>query len=104
MYIFLSEEISQKLPGKKQEQKSRFHIYNVQSFSAQHDLTFRSSSNEFKGLQSERHGKQITTIIYYKINSITSTAEAFNYHSAVTTVILTTTPYSLQLPTFFWKQ
>jgi len=55
VYIFPSEEeISQKLPGKKQDQKSRFDSDNVQSFSEQHDLTFRSSSNEFKGLQSER--------------------------------------------------
>lgn len=58
MYVFPSEEgISQKLPDKKQDQKSRFDSDNIQSFSEQHDLTFRSSSNEFKGLQSERHGK-----------------------------------------------
>lgn len=33
---------------------------NVQSFSEQHNLLFKSSSNEFIGMQSENYGKLIT--------------------------------------------
>lgn len=36
----------------------------MQSFSEQHDLTFRASSNDFKGVGSEKYGKKITTITY----------------------------------------
>lgn len=37
---------------------------NVQSFSEQHNLPLKSSSNEFIGVQSENYGKLITKNVY----------------------------------------
>lgn len=42
----------------------RFSTLVIMFSHFQSNITFRSSSNEFKGMQSEEYGKQITTTVY----------------------------------------